>query len=47
MQQELVDGLPHATLRMASDAGHFLPLECPDFCALTLAEWLASTFALD
>ncbi|WP_068090700.1 alpha/beta fold hydrolase [Novosphingobium rosa] len=41
LQQELADGLPHATLHIAPDAGHFLPLECPDFCARALAEWLA------
>ncbi|WP_206244287.1 alpha/beta fold hydrolase [Novosphingobium terrae] len=41
LQQELAAGLPHATLQIAQDAGHFLPLECPDFCARALAEWLA------
>jgi pimeloyl-ACP methyl ester carboxylesterase len=41
LQQELAGGLPHATLQIAKDAGHFLPLECPDFCAHALAEWLA------
>jgi pimeloyl-ACP methyl ester carboxylesterase len=41
LQQELAAGLPHATLHIAPDAGHFLPLECPDFCARALAEWLA------
>lgn len=41
LQQELATGLPHATLHIAPDAGHFLPLECPDFCAHALAEWLA------
>jgi pimeloyl-ACP methyl ester carboxylesterase len=46
LQHELAAGLPHATLRLAPDAGHFLPLECPEFCALALAEWLASAFAL-
>lgn len=45
-QDELAQGLPRASLRMAPEAGHFLPLECPDFCASALAEWLASTFAL-
>jgi pimeloyl-ACP methyl ester carboxylesterase len=45
LQQELADGLPRATLRIAAAAGHFLPLECPDFCARTLAEWLAPTTA--
>jgi pimeloyl-ACP methyl ester carboxylesterase len=33
LQQELAAGLPHATLHIVPDAGHFLPLECPDFCA--------------
>lgn len=46
LQEELARGLPRATWRMAPEAGHFLPLECPDFCASALAEWLASTFAL-
>lgn len=41
LQQELAAGLPDATLHIAPDAGHFLPLECPDFCARALAEWLA------
>lgn len=41
LQQELADKLPHATLHITPDAGHFLPLECPDFCARALAEWLA------
>jgi pimeloyl-ACP methyl ester carboxylesterase len=41
LQQELAAGLPHATLHIVPDAGHFLPLECPDFCARALAEWLA------
>ena len=41
LQQELAAALPHATLHIAPDAGHFLPLECPDFCAHALAEWLA------
>ncbi len=45
LQQELAAGLPNATLCIASDAGHFLPLERPDFCARTLAEWLASPHA--
>ena len=31
-QEELAEGLPRATLQMAPEAGHFLPLECPDFC---------------
>ena len=42
LQAELAAGLPHATLRIAADAGHFLPLERPDFCAQALAEWLAT-----
>ena len=42
LQQELADGLPQATLHIAPDAGHFLPLERPDFCARVLADWLAS-----
>lgn len=41
LQHELADGLPDATLVIAPDAGHFLPLECPDLCARTLADWLA------
>jgi pimeloyl-ACP methyl ester carboxylesterase len=43
LQQELAAGLPNATLCIAPDAGHFLPLERPDFCARALAEWLAAT----
>ena len=41
LQQELAQRLPCATLRIAGDAGHFLPLERPDFCARALADWLA------
>lgn len=41
LQQELAALMPRATLRIAPDAGHFLPLECPDFCARAFAEWLA------
>lgn len=47
LQRELADGLPNATLRIAADAGHFLPLERPDFCARVLAEWLATAYALN
>lgn len=46
LQAELAAGLPNATLHMAPDAGHFLPLERPDFCARTLAEWLAPVHAV-
>lgn len=46
LQAELAAGLPNATLRIAPDAGHFLPLERPDFCAEALAEWLAPAHAL-
>ncbi|MEE4451548.1 alpha/beta hydrolase [Novosphingobium resinovorum] len=41
LQRELAEGLPDAELVIAPDAGHFLPLECPDLCARTLADWLA------
>ena len=42
LQHELAEGLPNAALHIATDAGHFLPLERPDFCARALAGWLAS-----
>ncbi|WP_429277388.1 alpha/beta fold hydrolase [Novosphingobium gossypii] len=41
LQRELAEGLPDAELVIAPGAGHFLPLECPDLCARTLADWLA------
>ncbi len=46
LQHELADGLPNATLHIAPDAGHFLPLERPDFCARALTDWLAFAPAL-
>ena len=46
LQAELAEGLPNAMLRIAADAGHFLPLERPEFCARALADWLALTPAL-
>ena len=46
LQAELAAGLPNATLAIAPDAGHFLPLERPDFCARALAEWLAPAHIL-
>jgi pimeloyl-ACP methyl ester carboxylesterase len=46
LQHELAAGLPNATLHIAPDAGHFLPLERPDFCARALADWLAFAPAL-
>ena len=46
LQAELADGLPNATLHIAPDAGHFLTLERPDFCAQALTDWLALTPAL-
>lgn len=42
LQEELAAGLPNATLHIAADAGHFLPLERPDFCARELTNWLHS-----
>ncbi len=46
LQHEIAAGLPNATLHIAPDAGHFLPLERPDFCARALADWLAFAPAL-
>ena len=40
LQGELADGLPAATLAIVPDAGHFLPLECPDPCSRALGDWL-------
>jgi pimeloyl-ACP methyl ester carboxylesterase len=46
LQREIAAGLPRSTLALAPGAGHFLPLECPDFCARALTDWLAQAPAL-
>lgn len=46
LQREIAAALPDATLALTPDGGHFLPLECPVFCARALTDWLAQANAL-
>lgn len=41
--ERMVDGLPHATLRVVDGAGHSVHLERPVATAAALVDWLAAT----